>query len=114
MVFKSTLLVCLAAASVTAFADTQPISNMQDSTALSFRHVNFSRPDEVAALYRNIRYAAERVCGPSNVPGFHFDSPKYAQCYDKAVNDAVTSVGRPELTAYYQEQVGNSRRLASQ
>ena len=91
MVFKSTLLVCLAAASVTAFADPQPVSNMQESTALSFRHVNFSRPDEVATLYRNIRYAAERVCGPSNVPGFHFDSPKYAQCYDRAVNDASCS-----------------------
>jgi len=116
MGFKSTLLLCLvAAASTTAYAQTQPISAMQDSTAISVKHVNFSRPDEVAALYRSITYAADRVCGPSNVPGFHFDSPKYTRCYDKAVDSAVASLDRPELTAYYQERrARNSRRLASQ
>jgi len=116
MAFKSTLLWCLvAAASATAYAETQPISAMQDATAISVRHVNFSRPDEVAALYRNISYAADRVCGPHSVPGFHFDSPKYTRCYDKAVDAAVASLDRPELTAYYQERLArNARRLASQ
>jgi UrcA family protein len=116
MAFKSTLLLCLAAvASATSYADTQPTFGMQDSTAISVRHVNFSQPSEVAALYRNISYAAERVCGPSNVPGFHFDSPKYTRCYDKAVDAAVVSLDRPDLTAYYQDQLArNSRRLASQ
>lgn len=116
MRFKSTLLLCIAAAaSAATYADTQPAFDMQDSTAISVKHVNFDRPNEVAALYRNIRYAADRVCSPHNVPGFHFDSPKYARCYDKAVDDAVASVGRPELTAYYQEHMAsNSRHLASQ
>jgi UrcA family protein len=116
MAFKSTLLRCLvAAASATAYAETQPLSAMQDSTAISVKHVNFSRPDEVAALYRNISYAADRVCGPRNVPGFHFDSPKYTRCYDKAVDTAVASLDRPELTAYYQERLArDARHLASQ
>jgi hypothetical protein len=49
------------------------------------------------------------------VPGFHFDSPKYTRCYDKAVDAAVVSLDRPDLTAYYQDQLArNSRRLASQ
>jgi UrcA family protein len=116
MAFKSTLLLCLATAtSVAAYADTQPNFGMQDSTAISVKHVNFTRPDEVAALYRNISYAADRVCGPSNVPGFHFDSPKYTRCYEKAVDNAVVSLDRPELTAYYQDRLArNARRLASQ
>jgi UrcA family protein len=86
-----------------------------DSVAVNVKNVNFDQPAEVAALYRRIAYAADRVCGPHNVPGFHFESPRYTACHDKAVNDAVTSLGRPELTAYYQERVGgNSQHLASQ
>jgi UrcA family protein len=116
MAFKSTILLCLAAAaSATAYAEPESILDMEDSTTISVKYINFNQPDEVAALYRRIAYAADRVCGPHNVPGFHFDSPGYTRCYDKAVNDAVASVDRPELTAYYQGRlVHNSRRLASQ
>ena len=116
MAFKSTIVLCLAAAaSVTAYAETQPTFNTPQSTVVSVKHVNFGQPDEVAALYRNISYAAERACGPSNVPGFHFDSPKYTRCYDKAVADAFASLDRSELTAYYQDRLArNGRRLASQ
>jgi UrcA family protein len=114
--FKSTILLCLAAAAAaTVYAEPEQNFGMQDSTAISVKKVNFNRPDEVAALYRRITYAADRVCGPRTVPGFHFDSPKYSRCYDKAVDAAVANLDRPELTAYYQErQVHNPRHLASQ
>jgi UrcA family protein len=116
MAFKSTILLCLAAAAAaTAYAEPEPNFGMQDSTTISVKKVNFNRPDEVAALYRRITYAADQVCGPHTVPGFHFDSPKYTRCYDKAVDAAVASLDRPELTAYYQERlVHNFRHLASQ
>jgi UrcA family protein len=116
MAFKSTIFLCLAAAAVaTAYAEPEPNFGMQDSTTISVKKVNFNRPDEVAALYRRITYAADQVCGPHTLPGFHFDSPKYTRCYDKAVDFAVGSLDRPQLTAYYQERVvHSSRRLASQ
>jgi UrcA family protein len=116
MAFKSTILLCLAAAaSATAYAEPVSILDMQKSTAISIKNVNFNRPDKVAALYRRITYAADQVCSPHTMPGFHFDSQGYTRCYDKAVNDAVASVDRPELTAYYQERlVQNFRHLASQ
>jgi UrcA family protein len=116
MAVKSTILLCLAAAAcATVYAKPEPIFDMQDSTAVSVKNVNFKRPDEVAALYRRITYVADRLCGPHAVPGFHFDSPKYTRCFDKAVNDAVISLDRPAFTAYYQERlVRNSRHLASQ
>ena len=114
MAMKSTILLCLAAVtSATAYAEPDPISYMQESTAVSVKSVNFNRPNEVAGLYRRIAYAADRVCGPHSVPGFHFDSPKFTRCYDKAVDHAVATVDRPELTAYYQDQLLRNRRLAS-
>ena len=116
MALKSTIFLCLAATAVaTAYAEPEPNFGMQDSTVVSARKVNFNRPDEVAALYRHITYAADRVCGPHAVPGFHFDSPRYVRCYDKAVDAAVASLDRPALTAYYQKRlVRDSRRLAWQ
>jgi UrcA family protein len=105
MAFKSTILLCLAAASVaTAYAEPEQNFGMQESATISVKRVNFNRPDEVAALYRRISYAADRVCGPHTLPGFHFESPKYTACYDKAVDFAVASLDRPELTTYYQER----------
>jgi hypothetical protein len=50
------------------------------------------------------------------VPNFHFTSPAYSACYNKAVDDAVASVDRAELTSYYQARlpVPGARHLASQ
>jgi UrcA family protein len=116
MAFKSTVLLCLvAAASATAYAEPEPTLDLNHSTVISVKAVDFNRVDEVAALYRRITYAADRVCGPHAMPGFHFDSPRYTRCYDKAVDDAVATLDRPTLTAYYQERLArNSGHLASQ
>jgi hypothetical protein len=47
--------------------------------------------------------------------GLPFDSPRYIRCYDTAVDTAVASLDRPELTAYHQQRlVRSSGRLASQ
>jgi UrcA family protein len=115
-VLKSTMILCLAAAaSATAYAEPDSILQLQNSTGVSLKNVNFNRPNEVAGLYRRITWAADQVCGPSTMRGFHFTSPVYTRCYNKAVDDAVASVDRPELTAYYQERsVYSSRHLASQ
>lgn len=115
MAFKSTLLLCFAAAaSVTAYAQADSVFEVRHSTSVRVGTVNFDRRDEVAALYERITYAADQVCGPRTMTGFSYTSSDYARCYSKAVDEAVARVNRPELTAHYQEQLArNPHRMAS-
>ena len=96
----------------TVYAPEDP-GELRHFTAVRFEHVNFHRPREVATLYDRITYAANQVCGPRALTGFYYTSPGYTRCYTKAVSDAVASVNRPELTAYHQERLARSSRLAS-
>jgi UrcA family protein len=64
----------------------------------------------VAALYRRIAYAADQVCGPREMTGFHYTSPGYQSCYAHAVAQAIARVDEPQLTAYYQERVTRDTR----
>jgi UrcA family protein len=115
MAFKSIMLLCLAAAaSTTVYAEPDSAFEMRHSTTVRVEKVNFDRRDEVAALYQRITYAADQVCGPRTMTGFYYTSPGYIRCYNKAADEAVARVNRPELTAYYQEQLANNPRLASQ
>jgi UrcA family protein len=115
MAFKSTMLLCLtAAASATVCAEADSIFEMHHSTSLRVENVNFDRRDDVAALYERITYAADQVCGPRTTTGSYYTSPGYTRCYSQAVDETVARVNRPELTAYYQEQLAhNPRRVAS-
>jgi UrcA family protein len=114
MAFKSTMLLCFAAAaSTTVYAEPDSAFEMRHSTSVRVEKVNFDRRDEVAALYQRIIYAADQVCGPRTMTGFYYTSPGYIRCYNKAADEAVARVNRPELTAYYQEQLANNSRLAS-
>jgi UrcA family protein len=114
MAFKSTMLLCLAAAaSTTVYAEADSAFEMRHSTSVLVEKVNFDRRDEVAALYQRITYAADQVCGPRTMTGFYYTTPGYIRCYNKAVDEAVARVNRLELTAYYQEQLAHNSRLAS-
>jgi UrcA family protein len=114
MALKSTMLLCFAvAASAAVYAESDSTFEMRHSTSVRVEKVNFDRRDEVAALYSRITYAADQVCGPRTLTGSYYTSPGYTSCYHKAVDDAVVRVNRPELTAYYQEQLAHKARLAS-
>ena len=114
MAFKSTVLFCFAAtASVAVYAEPDSSFEMRHSTSVRVEKVNFVQRDEVAALYQRISYAADQVCGPRAMTGSYYTSPGYNRCYNKAVDAAVGSVNRAELTAYYQEQLARSSHLAS-
>ena len=114
MALKLTMLFCFAAAaSSTVYAETDSSFEMRHSTSVRVEKVNFDRRDEVAALYQRITYAGNQVCGPRTMTGFYYTSPGYISCYNKAVDEAVARVNRPELTAYYQEQLAHNSRLAS-
>ncbi|HEY2590065.1 MAG TPA: UrcA family protein [Steroidobacteraceae bacterium] len=113
------LLLCsvsAAAVSVAAapiYAGSPQTGELRHSTAVHFSSSSFERPRDVAKLYSRIAYAADQVCGPRALTGFHYTSPGYSSCYAHAVAQAIARVDEPQLTAYYQEQLTrDSRNLA--
>lgn len=69
------------------------------SETVHYADLNLSSPQAATELYRRIRRAAQHVCEWDDDPfGVGTDT---RACEDKAIADAVTRVGRPELTAVY-------------
>lgn len=69
------------------------------SETVHYADLNLSNPLGAAALYRRIKWAAQDVCDwNDDVLEMQADA---RPCVDKAIADAVTRVGRPELTAIY-------------
>jgi UrcA family protein len=110
MALKARMLFYVAAtvASATVYS-----GELRHVTTVGFEGLNFHRPDDVAALYERITYAANQVCGPRSLTGSYYTSPGYARCYAEAMNDAVARVHRPELTLYHQGRLARSAHLAS-
>jgi UrcA family protein len=82
-------------AEVSAAADDSEVR----SETVHFADLNLSTPQGATALYRRIKWAAEDVCGWNDDL---LEMQVHAQpCVDEAIADAVTRVGRVELTAIY-------------
>ena len=82
---------------------------------VKFGDLDVSRPQGAAVLYGRIRAAAEKVCAPFEADGVKARI-RLNQCINKAVSEAVTKVGQPELSAVYSAKRGRSpaTRLAAQ
>lgn len=80
-------------AGISAAAD----STLERSETVKFGDLNLSNPQGAATLYRRIVRAAHEVC---DLPDDVVRSSAHA-CVDKAVADAVSKVGHPELIAIY-------------
>jgi len=82
-------------AGVSAAADPSEVR----SVTVHYADLNLSSPQGAAALYRRIKWAAQDVCGwNDDLLEMDVDAQP---CVDKAIADAVTRVGRFELTAIY-------------
>lgn len=87
-------------AGVSAAADDSEVR----SETVHFADLNLSTPQGATALYRRIKWAARDVCEWNDDL---LEMQVNAQpCVDKAIADAVTRVGRPELTAVYNANYG--------
>jgi UrcA family protein len=99
----------IATAMVTAFAssfavvcaaadDTETVS-----VVVKFEDLNVANPQGAATLYGRIAAAAHNVCGSYDSDDvFHHGSrSRVNACVRKAIADAVTRVGQPELFAVY-------------
>jgi UrcA family protein len=115
MTLKATLLLSFTAVAATAVYAT-PMDELRHSTAVSLADVNFQRSSDVTAVYERITYAANQVCGPRATTGSYYTAPGYIRCYTQAVDQAIAHVNRPELTAFYRQQLArnaDTSRLAT-
>ena len=73
------------------------------SVVVKFGDLNVSNPQGAATLYGRIAAAAHNVCGSydSNDVFHHGSRARVNACVRKAIADAVTRVGQPELFAVY-------------
>ena len=100
------LLVCVAALAACAFSipvRAQDRAQGQDVTvkiSVSRENLDFSQPSGASALYHRFQKAAFIVCrGGDRVDLRPVDS--FADCYEKAIADAVRSANQPQLTIVY-------------
>jgi UrcA family protein len=69
------------------------------SMTVKYGDLNLSDPQGAATLYRRISWAAREVCSsPDDTLSTHL---YFQACVDKAIADAVTQVGHPQLIAVY-------------
>jgi UrcA family protein len=118
MTLKATLLAGGLAASFSfilaapSFADSS-VFDQSYRTTVRTADYNLDQPKDVAALYRTLRVAAGHVCGPRSMTGSIGASPGYEQCVANAMAQAVARMDSEPLTSYYQEQLEQSRKLAT-
>jgi UrcA family protein len=82
-----------------AYADDATPS--EPSIKVKFRDLDLSKPEGAAALYQRIERSARLVCTDSSSP---YDAGRVAtfdRCYKAAVQDAVSTIDQPQLTALH-------------
>lgn len=82
-----------------ALAGTPGDSTDVRSATVSYRDLNLSSREAAAVLYRRIVQAARDVCDRQDI-GLGSQAEARA-CSNKAIADAVTQVGHPQLIAVY-------------
>jgi UrcA family protein len=72
------------------------------SETVKYGDLNVSNPQGAATLYQRIVKAANNVCGSRDVGSRNLESQATLNaCVHKAIADAVTKVGQPQLFAIY-------------
>jgi UrcA family protein len=96
----ATAIVSAVAASFTvvcAAADTETVS-----VIVKYGDLNISNREGAATLYQRIATAARNVCGSYDTDSWHrVPRASVEACVHKAIADAVTKVGQPELFVVY-------------
>ncbi|HZF26060.1 MAG TPA: UrcA family protein [Steroidobacteraceae bacterium] len=105
MIIKSVATLAFAASvagisSQAAAGEPSPLDN--PSVKVRFEHLDFTKPDAVADLYRRIQTSAQRVCRDASSPWDASREETFKRCYSATVDKAVSQVNRPQLTALHQ------------
>jgi UrcA family protein len=78
----------------------------ESSIRVKIRDLDLSKPEGVATLYQRIERSARLVCTDSSSP---WDAGRVAtmqRCYEAAIQDAVSAINQPQLTAFHQSKTG--------
>ena len=68
---------------------------------IGFRDLDLSSSAGVAALYQRIERGAKLVCRDSSAPWDAGRFTTFQRCYDVAIEDAVSTIDQPQLTALH-------------
>ena len=80
------------------------------SQTVSFADLDLSKAAGVQTLYKRIKVAARKVCGPADRYTYPTPSRAFGKCVQAAIADAVTQVDRPSLTALHKEEASRTAR----
>jgi UrcA family protein len=99
--FIATAIFSALAASFAAVCTAADSSDTRSQT-VKYGDLNVSNPEGAAALYQRIAAAANNVCRSFELDSRYIGSQRGLNaCVHKAIADAVTKVGRPELFTVY-------------
>ena len=88
----------LSCGAISIAADNSDVSRI----VVRFGDLNLSSPQGAARLYGRITAAANEVCKQFDIDSSNLESRvRLNACVQKAIADAVTKVGQPELLAIY-------------
>ena len=80
------------------------------SERVRFADLDLNRQVDAVILYRRIQRAAEHVCSDFDHPRL-FMQRVYADCRQLAIEDAVSRIDRPALSAHARSLDGAQRRI---
>jgi UrcA family protein len=85
----------------------------EPNITVKFRDLDLSKPEGVATLYQRIERSARLVCTDSSSP---YDAGRVAtfeRCYKAAIQDAVSSIDQPQLTALHRARTEKPVQVGS-
>ena len=76
-----------------------------EQRTVRFGDLNLGTQAGLQALYLRIQNAARDVCGPAEIMGTRLVSTAWKDCVSASVRDAILTINRPSLTAFYATQL---------
>jgi UrcA family protein len=86
---------------------------VEESIAVRYSDLNLDDPAGIAQLYARLRTAAEKVCDTGYRPQALFLAHGWRACVTAALEQGVTAVDRPALTAYHSAKASPARSVAA-
>lgn len=79
----------------------------ESNIKVKFRDLDLSKAEGAAALYQRIERSARLVCTDSSSPYDAGRVETFQRCYQSAIQDAVSKINQPQLTALHREKTHN-------
>lgn len=78
--------------------------------SVRYADLDLNQARDVRVLYHRIRVAANESCGIGEITGSRLKLPSWQECVERAVDQTVTHLDRPALSAYHRQQTTDASR----